>query len=274
MDRRRLARLLLRAPLALAARGAWHAHRLGMTRSPMPLADFEAYRRPRIAPGEIAPDRIFVVNSVPKSGTVWMIEMLADLLGLDPGRRFVLSHVADIHEDLARHPVHSAVALVRDLRDVVVSWHHETLRADRAAGFAAARYPTVEAFYFEHLVGLLRLSPRFAHSRLKDWLDFVTGSGLPLVRYEDLLADSAAVLGKVVRFWKIDVAEAAIARTAAAHGFGASPAAVSSGLIAPPLADGHRRRGVAGAWRDELPETVRLDIAERFGGFQSRLGYA
>ena len=245
-----------------------------MTLPPLlPLADFEAYRRPRITPGEIAAERIFVVNSVPKSGTVWMIEMLADLLGLSPGRRVVLSHVADIHEDLSRHPVHSAVALVRDLRDVVVSWHHETLRADRAAGYAAARYPTVEAFYFEHLTGLLRLSPRFAHGRLEDWLDFVTGSGLPLVRYEDLVADSVAALGKVMRFWKIDVAEDAIARTAATHGFDASRTVVSSGIIAPPLADGHRRRGVAGAWREELPEAVSRDISDRFGGFQSRLGY-
>lgn len=245
-------------------------------RSPLPtlLADFEAYTRPRISPCEIPSDRVFIVNSVPKSGTVWMVEMLSHLLDLDPGDHFVLSHVADVHADIAGHNVLGAVALVRDLRDVVVSWYHETLRADRAAGFAVPRYPTINAFYFEMLLGFLRLSPRFAYGRLEEWLDFVTGSGLPLLRYEDLLADTRASLRKVLHFWKIDVPAKAIERTVAVHTFDAVPAAVSPALINGSLAGAHRRKGVAGAWREEMPDVVLRDIAERFSGFQSRLGYA
>lgn len=241
---------------------------------PSLILDFEAYIRPRISPADIPREAVFIVNSVPKSGSVWMIEMLAHLLQLDPGDRFVLSHVTDVHADIASNPALGTVALVRDLRDVVVSWFHETLRADRAAGFAAPRYPTIDAFYFEMLLGLLRLSPRFGHGRLEEWLDFVTGSGLPLVRYEDLLADTAASLRKVLRFWKIDVSAAAIERTAALHTYDAARTAVSPALIHGPLSAAHRRKAVAGVWREELPEPVLRDITERFGGFQARLGYA
>lgn len=241
---------------------------------PSLLLDFEAYTRPSISVAEIPRDGVFIVNSVPKSGTVWMVEMLSDLLRLDPGRHFVLSHVADVHADIAQHRVLGTVALVRDLRDVVVSWFHETLRADRAAGFAAARYPTIDAFYFEMLLGYLRLSPRFGYGRLEEWLDFVTGSGLPLVRYEDLLADAGAALHKILRFWKIDMPATAIERTAALHAYDASLRAVSPALINGLLAAGHRRKGVAGAWQEEMSEAVLRDISERFGAFQARLGYA
>ncbi|MQX38096.1 sulfotransferase domain-containing protein [Roseospira navarrensis] len=260
------------APLALAP----------ATSAPAPLPPFPAdgpcyarYTAPVLPVEAIPPDRLFIVNTLPKSGTVWMVAMLSHLLGRPAGERVLLSHVADLAEDLDRPQVHGAVVMVRDLRDVVVSWFHETLRSDARAGFEAARFPTVEAFYFEHLLGLLRTRARFAEGRFETWLDAATARGFPLLRYEDTRADPAAALRKVMTAWKITVPDAEIAATVAAHRFEAmaDTARRTGGPVAEAVAAGHLRRGRPGGWREDLPDSVQADIARRFGAFQERLGY-
>jgi hypothetical protein len=238
-------------------------------------ADFVRYVAPPMSLADLGSRFRVTVNSVPKSGTVWMAAMLAHLLGLDVDRQVVLTHVNDIRAGRLDPDLQGTVVVVRDLRDVVVSWHHELVRSDARCGFPGPRYPTAEAFYFEHFIGLVRSSPRYAHGRLEEWLDYVTGRGYPLVRYEDMMADPSAALGKVLRFWKIDVPAEAIVETAAAHAFARMPATVARtpGFVRRMVQAGHLRRGVVGSWRDELPAAVQDDIASRFGEYQSRGGY-
>lgn len=219
--------------------------------------------------------RLFIVNSMPKSGTVWMTAMLEDLLGVRAQEQITVSHVADLEDDWSKENNHGALTLVRDMRDVVVSWFHDTTRADRALGFSAPRYPNVAAFYHELFVGTLLGTKRFYFGDLERWLNLVSAHYIPIIRYEDMVADTEACLRKVMTFWRVDVSAAAIQQVVNDHSFESMKANIGDrrGFVADMVNQGHLRRGRSGSWRDEMPEHIALDINQRFAGYQRRLGY-
>lgn len=237
---------------------------------------FARYTAEPLTKAEISRNQKMVVNSLPKSGSIWLAAMLHHLFDHGQADNPQILHVGDVRDAGREETVFAVVVLVRDLRDVVLSWHHEILRNDVRAGFSEPRYPTVEQFYFEHLIGFLQSEKRFEHGRLTEWLDFVTGRGFPLIRYEDMHRDPSAALRKIMNFWKVIVSDEDILQTVDALRFDrmGEIAAGMGGLIGETVANGHLHRGEVGRWRAELPERVALDIAQRFGEFQARLGYS
>ena len=237
---------------------------------------FARYTAAPLSKTDIQSGYKMVVNSFPKSGSVWLVAMLNHLFGQSQANNLQILHVGDLRDARQEGPVFAVVALVRDLRDVVLSWHHETLRNDVRAGFSEPRYPTVEQFYFEHLIGFIQSEKRFEHGRLTEWLDFVTGRGFPLIRYEDMHHDPSSALRKIMNFWKVTVSDEDILQTVDALRFDrmGEVAEGMGGLIGETVANGHLHRGEVGRWRAELPERVLADIAQRFGEFQARLGYS
>lgn len=236
---------------------------------------FQYYTRPRLCYTQIGADYGLIVNSVPKSGSVWMITLLSHLFDLPRENPPHLHHMADIRDASCDLPVLGVVALARDFRDVVVSWFHETKRNDLRAGYTSPRYPTVEAFYSEHLLGYLHCEPRFDCGNLTAWLDFVTANSFPLIRYEDLQTDPCKELRKLMTFWKIDIDDDRIKATAKECNVSKMTNTVQQigGMVEQAVAHGHLHQGRTGCWRDELPDKVAQDIAVRFEEFQARLGY-
>lgn len=233
--------------------------------------------RPRpLRAGAVPRHLLFVVNSMPKSGTLWMAAMLEAVLGVETGKQLVISHVADLEVDWERPNVQAAVTLVRDLRDVVVSWCHHAARTDLSLGHRRARYPTVESFYWEFFLPTLMSSERYYGGDLVRWLHRSAASYVPRLRYEDMLSDPQGALEKVLNAWMVDYDAAAVAAVVRASGFAALAVADhrGDGYLARQFRGGHLRRGVAGAWRDELPAEVQADIAARFADYQHLLGYA
>lgn len=228
-----------------------------------------------LAPGAVPADRLFIVNSMPKSGTIWMCAMLEALLGVKTNRQITVSHVGDIEDDWNKPNNHGAVALVRDMRDVVVSWFHNVQRTDLALGFAAPRYPTIDSFYDEHFLSTIRVGKRFYGGDFERWLDLVGANYIPIIRYEDLSADTPAALRKLATFWRIEVDDETLRHIAAQHGLKTmgNTVAGGTGYVAELVRGGHIRRGRHGGWRDELPERIARDIEQRFAGYQNRLGY-
>ncbi|MFC6670940.1 sulfotransferase domain-containing protein [Marinobacterium aestuariivivens] len=219
--------------------------------------------------------KLFVVNSVPKSGTAWMMAMLERMLGVKAKQQITLSHVMDIIQDGSKPNVHGVVVLVRDLRDVVVSWFHDLARSDLRNGFCEPRYTDITEFYFGHLIGLLSASRRYAFGNLADWLNLVTCNGFPIVRYEDLVRDTSYRLRKVMNFWKVRVPEQTIADVARRLSFDKMPQtlATQQGYVSDLVKTGHLRKGLVGVWKTELPPRVAEDIERRFSAYQQWLGY-
>ena len=224
---------------------------------------------------QIPRSRLFIVNSMPKSGTLWMAAILERVLGVAVKKQIIISHVADLEVDWLKTNVQGAVTLVRDLRDVVVSWSDNAARTDRALGYKSPRYATIEQFYWEFFVPTLTSSERYYRGDLVRWLHRSAASYTPRIRYEDMLVDPVRAVEKVLNAWMIDYDPADVAAAAAASNFEAmARPGNGDSYIADQLRGGHARRGVAGGWRDELPLDVAADIDSRFSDYQKLLGYA
>ncbi|MCT4334398.1 sulfotransferase domain-containing protein [Paracoccus sp. YLB-12] len=242
------------------------------------LHSAESYERHVAMPtpvGQIPAEWSFVINSMPKSGTLWVAAMLSAALPENAQTRVNFSHACDGPSELTAHGIR-CVVLVRDLRDIVVSWFHETRRNDLRAGYDVPRFASVETFYFEHLLGLLRTSPRFGQGNLEPWLDFVSARAFPILRFEDLLARPEKSLAKVMTFWKIRIPSEKIVKIAKAHHFETMARARGGGSVPVErwISEGHLHRGRCGDWRSEMSGRVERDISARFAIYQERLGYA
>ena len=225
--------------------------------------------------GRVPRHKLFTVNSLPKSGTVWMTAMLEAILGVRAREQITISHVADIEFDARKSNNHGSVALVRDLRDVVVSWFHHQTRIDQDLGFSEPRYPTVELFYAEHLRGLLCATRRYYFGNLERWLDLLAAQCVPIIRYEDLVQNTEAGLRKVLNFWKVSVDQSLPTEVAEAYAFSSMTDTVGDrdGYVADLVRTGHLRAGRTGTWHQHLPAWVASDIQTRFSAYQQRLGY-
>ncbi|WP_186378734.1 sulfotransferase domain-containing protein [Sphingobium sp. B2] len=238
-------------------------------------SDALRFHREAIRSGQVGRHLLFIVNSLPKSGSMWLAGMLAHAMGLQSADQMVVSHVADIESDAAKWNVHGAVVLVRDMRDVVVSWYHDVQRNDLRSGFAVPRYADLDSFYREFFLGTMRSSDRYYRGDILSWVDRACASYVPLIRYEDMLADPARAVGRILNAWRVDHGpEQIVAACSAwnADSMRASPPQ-DGDRISLAFGAGHLRRGVSGAWKDELPAAIARDIEVRFRDYQERLGY-
>ena len=220
--------------------------------------------------------KLFIVNSMPKSGTVWMTAMLEDILGVKAREQITISHVGDIESDWHKENNHGALTLVRDMRDVVVSWYHNLCRSDLQFGYASPRYDTIEDFYRNYLLGLIFGTSRYYHGDLVRWLNLLGANGIPIIKYEDLVSDTRHCLRKVMNFWKVKASEERLHEVARDYSFATMRDTVTKqgGFVTDMVNSGHMRSGQVGRWRDEMPTHVAEDIEQRFAGYQTRLGYS
>ena len=220
-------------------------------------------------------DKLFIINSMPKAGTLWMAAMLERIMGIKAREQIVISHVADLETDWGKANNHGAVCLTRDLRSVVVSWFHNAARTDLELGFAVPRYPTVAAFYSEFFLPTMLGSDRYYRGDLCRWLDRSGANYIPRLRYEDMAGDPVAALKKVLNAWRVECAQETIEIAARDFSFGrmADVSSAGSGYVEQMFRAGHARKGEVDGWKSELPPMIALDIERRFSDYQARLGY-
>jgi aryl sulfotransferase len=172
------------------------------------------------------------------------------------------------------HATRAAVYLVRDPRDVAVSWAHFTGRSMASVVAEMADPGAALADTDDRLLGQAR-------QRLGTWSWHVTSwtadppFPVTVSRYEDLRADPvggfarmASSLGLAVDRERVVAAVAAtrfdrLRALEAAHGFG------ERSSVPTPFF----RRGAAGGWRDDLPARLARRIEEDHGAAMTRFGY-
>lgn len=240
-----------------------------------PELEFQRYIRPPTTVLNLSHTDKFVVNSLPRSGTIWMISMLRLLLGVTSEERIILSHVNDLIEDWHDKDVAGAVVLVRDMRDVVVSMHHHMQRGDEINGFSKPRYNNLDKFYFEYFLGLIEGRKRYCYGDLLQWINFASSRAIPILRYEDLLSDTQHSMEKVLNFWKIVIDQADLKNVISEMSFKnmQNVQRVESKMLRNYMQRAHLGKGQAGEWRSQLPKRVQIDIEKRFHGFQQRFNY-
>ena len=217
------------------------------------------------------PTRNLLLIGQPKSGTTWLRRILCSLPGylswtppttewwndhpLDPkhflpppiGYTITRVHSGPTpeHVALVRDAGRPFVVVLRDLRDVAVSWAHfvDTNHFGAPDRLKALDIPArLDAFIDE-------LLPAYAEWAV-GWLDADLGDLRRTVWYEDLVADTPAELAGVLRHFRIELPEGQVRALADRHSFkretGRSPGQQDTKSF--------NRKGVAGDWRNHFDD--------------------
>lgn len=178
---------------------------------------------------------------------------------------------------LGRGHARAALYVLRDPRDVAVSWaHHSGISLDRAIAELNRVDDAPAAKPRRHTPQIREVQLDWSR-HVESWVD-QRDVPVHVIRYEDMLADTAASLRGVVAFLGLDVApdrvEHAVRCTEfktlqaqeRAHGFRERPPV--AGKAAPFF-----RSGRAGAWREVLSAAQAQAIVEAHGRAMRRFGY-
>lgn len=180
---------------------------------------------------EIFPDDVFLV-SYPKSGNTWMrflvgnyltncnVDFSSSLLVV-PDVQLNPHQCADVEfrpRFIKSHSTYTkaypkVVYILRDGRDVAVSYYYYSQKMGQLA-FDVPFSSFIKGFAKKGTKAFGNWS-----DHVESWLGKVDGSNLMLIKYEDMLSDTARVLEKVIRFAGIEVDESRIANAVYASQF-------------------------------------------------------
>ena len=240
----------------------------------------------------LAGDR-FVV-SYPKSGNSWVRFLIANLVAPDrsvdfssvqqivPGidwlsanqlRRLNRPRLLKSHEYFDPR-YRKVLYLVRDPRDVVVSYYHHHIRSK----LIPEGYP-MEQYVGRFLAG--RLDPYGSwHEHVGSWLGARENDpGFLLMRYEDLSASPQRGLRRIADFLELHPSDAELELACERSSFEAMRKlerfqAESAGTLSPVRVQRpFVRSGTVGGWRRELPPALAARITARWGTTMAALGY-
>lgn len=233
-----------------------------------------------------------LLASYPKSGNTWLRFMLAQLWRGEPvgwddlgdvvpmvdrtatatatfadGARLVKTHDRCLRR--YRVPGRRVVYVVRDGRDVAVSYYHHQRREGTAAG-------SLEAWLPRFLDGRVDRFGAWA-DHVESWLDVPAGDlDRLVVRYEDLLGDPVEGLGEVAEFLGLGVERPVLERVVADQSAERLRAreASSTYLARRSVGGGDFVRSArAGGWREVLDQPTVDEFTRRAGHVLQRLGY-
>jgi hypothetical protein len=235
----------------------------------------EAFPRDYIPTTQRSDEDVFIVG-YPKSGNTWFQNLVAGVCyGLDPflspsglAQDLVPDLSADKYyrrygtptffksHDLPCPEYRRVVYLLRDGRDVMVSYRHFREAVDRVAyDFLKFVDPDTELY------------PCHWPQHVDAWMQNPHGAQLLVIKYEDLLSDPVRQLSRFCEFaglYRETKHLKAIAEAASFHNLRDKEAREDVGRPDRILAPGtfFFRRGIAGSHKDEMPQ----EVLERFLG--------
>jgi Sulfotransferase domain len=243
---------------------------------------------------EVFADDAFVV-SYPKSGNTWVRFLIAHLVAegrpvdfssvqeIVPGidwlaakklRRLSRPRILKSHEYFDPR-YDKLVYLVRDPRDVVVSYYHHDIRRR----LITKGHP-LEDYVARFLAG--RLDPYGSwREHVGSWLGARDGGpGFLLLRYEDLSAAPKRGLRRIADFLGLCPSDVDLELACERSSFGAMrrlerfQAETAGSLSQVRLHQPFVRSGTVGGWRREMPPALAAQITARWGPTMAALGYA
>ena len=232
------------------------------------------------------------IAAYPKSGTTWLAFLVANVLKPNADETLNLRNFVKYTPDINRlyrgndslvefqgQPdprfflVHAAadaalpkvVYVVRDPRDVMVSyWHYQKLVV-----------PNFKQSIADFIQSQLN-QPYHWGRHVSGWLDRQNPRRLMFIRYEDMHQDTELVLRQVLDFAGLTYTQKMIDHAVQAGQF-SHMQAVDRKFGWEGAVNGRKghfvRRGVAGAWQDELPESCAWAIEQAYAPVMERFNY-
>ena len=233
---------------------------------------------------------LYYVCEYQKSGGTWLGQMIADALQIPFPQhpRLPVAHTAVIHNHWGYDPrLRRVFYLVRDGRDVLVSlWFHRMreLAVARERGERHSHAGVYERLFgagFDaadarsHLARFLEHELRHPRGTRMSWGQHVEGWAFDRphvvrVRYEDLLADTAGELARIIPLHSGRPLDAAQARATAEKFTFARQTGRNAGQED---RASFRRKGVAGDWVNHFSRETAERFEHHFGDTLRRLGY-
>ncbi len=163
---------------------------------------------------------------------------------------------------------HRAFVVIRDLRDALVSYYFSMRYSHPLiTDYVRQRRQDLQGVAAEE--GLLRLlsGPLTHFAKIqRSWLD----TGVEILRYEDLLGDTAAGLRRMARIAELPVSERRIRAVVRLNAFERMSGGRRRGQENP---HSFFRKGVAGDWRAHFTPAITRAFKERYGELLVQTGY-
>ncbi|MFP4487543.1 MAG: sulfotransferase domain-containing protein [Campylobacterales bacterium] len=215
------------------------------------------------------------VIGLPKSGNNWLHLLLKGIFSLetiDYMDKDISYGIVNWHNKIETHldrsDISHAVYIMRDIRDIVVSYYHYSQTDFYRERVNPSSYYTLKKFYYEYFLSILIYQ--------YDWLNHAekySSCCIPIIKYEDLLIDAYGEVDRLLKFWGIRhlVKDEAIEKAIYENRFDKlhKEGANTYGKLPPT----HFRKGISGEYKTELVEEVLKDINKRFAAYMERWGY-
>ena len=157
------------------------------------------------------------------------------------------------------------IYLVRDPRDVMVSYYYHHRRVDPKFDMSIGEFITKNEMW-----------PCDWHDHVTSWLEHADKRRIFLVKYEDLHADSLSSFQKILEFCGFHVSEEELKEAMEQSSFRNMRRIEERFGVPGSMADKNisfMRRGEVESWRDELSEEVESILRRRYGKLMAQLGY-
>ena len=220
------------------------------------------------------PDAKIVVFGLPKSGNAWLVSLLSDYTGLKPVDPIAspdqpgvgMCHLPYSEQLGNRSDFLHAVYILRDLRDIIVSYFHNSQRPDFRSGFPHFHYINIDQFYFEWFL------PRVdVFHRIESHAEEFTKRGIPVVRYEQLHDQPAREFARLIRRLGLPIDDDKIETVVQNNTIERlSTTGKQLNVFLPPA---HFRKGGYGSYKTELPPNVLSHVNSYFRPQLIRWGY-
>src|SRR5579885_107587 len=225
-------------------------------------------------PLDSRPDGKVVVFGLPKSGNVWLVSLLSDYTGLpiiDPMLKIEEKGVGMCHlpysEDFEKRlDILHAVYIVRDLRDIIVSYFHYAQTDYYRKIVPCFYYDKIEDFYFEWF--LPRIVP--FHRVMTHAVEY-TNLGIPPIKYERLFDDTVGELTRLISRFGLPVDKERILHAVNNNRIdNLQRSGKQMDVFVPPT---HFLKVAYCEYKNELPLHVLQHVNTTFGDLLSRWGY-
>lgn len=229
-------------------------------------------------PGQLRP----LVNEYPKSGGSWMAQMLSDALDL-PFPRNRLPTIGDsiMHGHYNAKAINTPVIhICRDGRDVVTSFYFHRLLSNTFSA-STEREKALKKLGIKDPNDVVTYMPRFIELLAKgethpniSWSDFVESwhkhkTVVALVKYEDLLADSALELKKCCDSLDRVLPDTDAQAIAEKYSFESQTKRKQGSEDT----GKYLRKGVAGDWKEKFSQEAKDTFSHYMGTGLVSLGY-